>query len=45
VAITDWEKIAIVLSILQLWEISPKVGVIENLIHWEEGIYCVGTRI
>jgi hypothetical protein len=45
VTITSWEKIAIVLSILQLWEISPKVGVIENLIHWEEGIYCVGTRI
>jgi hypothetical protein len=45
VAITDWEKIAIVLSILQLWEISPKVGVIENLIHQEEGIYCHALSI
>lgn len=45
VAITNWERIAIVLSILQFWETSPKVGVIENLIHGEGGIYCHALSI
>jgi hypothetical protein len=40
VAITNWKSIATILSILEFWKTSPEVGVIENLIHQGEGIYC-----
>jgi hypothetical protein len=45
VAIISQEKIAKVQSILQFWEMLPKVGVIKNLIHRKEGIYCHALSI
>jgi hypothetical protein len=40
VTITDWDRIAIILSILRYWEKSPDLGVIENLYLDGNGIYC-----
>ncbi len=41
VTITDWDRIATILSILRYWEKSPDLGVIENLYVVDgDGIYC-----
>jgi hypothetical protein len=41
VTVTDWNRIAKIISILRYWEKSPDLGVIENLyvVHGD-GIYC-----
>jgi hypothetical protein len=41
VTITDWDRIATILSILRYWEKSPDLGVIDNLYGFHgDGIYC-----
>jgi len=41
VAITDWDRIATIFSILRYWEKSPDLGVIENLYVVDgDDIYC-----
>jgi len=41
VTVTDWKRVAIIISILRYWEDSPALGVIENLcVRNGKDVYC-----